>query len=152
MNERDTIPAKLAALKTMPVNELKQMWLTLHASPAPNNSRLYLELRLGYRIQELILGGPDKHTRRMLDRLADEVEGTGTTKRQIADPRNPVAGTRLVREWNGVEHTVTVLREGFEWQGRPYRSLSAIANAITGTRWNGYRFVGLRAPKRESAR
>ena len=50
----------------------------------------------------------------------------------------PIAGTRLIREWQGVEHTVTVLADGYEWQGRPYRSLSAIARAITGTRWNGW--------------
>ena len=57
----------------------------------------------------------------------------------------PIAGTRLLREWQGVEHTVTVLAEGYEWQGRPYRSLSAIARAITGTRWNGLVFFGLKS-------
>ena len=87
----------------------------------------------------------------MLDLLADEVEGTPRRKHQIADPRNPVVGTRLIREWQGVEHTVTVLDDGFEYQGRPYKSLSAIARAITGTRWNGYRFFGLRERKREDA-
>jgi hypothetical protein len=56
----------------------------------------------------------------------------------------PVAGTRLLREWQGVEHTVTVLADGFDYDGRPYKSLSAIARAITGTRWNGWLFFGLR--------
>ena len=60
-----------------------------------------------------------------------------------------LAGTRLVREWNGVEHTVTILADGFEWQGRKYKSLSAIARDITGTRWNGYRYFGLRERKQE---
>jgi hypothetical protein len=60
----------------------------------------------------------------------------------------PVVGTRLVREWNGIEHTVTVLRDGFEFAGRKYKSLSAIARAITGTRWNGWRFFGIREIKR----
>ncbi|MBB4022460.1 hypothetical protein GGR17_002279 [Confluentimicrobium naphthalenivorans] len=86
----------------------------------------------------------------MLGLLADEVGGTLTRKSQIADPRNPVVDTKLIREWNEVEHTITVLRDGFEWQGRPYKSLSAIARAITGTRWNGYRFFGLRERKRGS--
>ena len=63
--------------------------------------------------------------------------------------RKSVAGTRLVREWNGVEHTVTVLTNGFEWQGRRFKSLSAIARQITGTRWNGYRYFGLRERKQE---
>ena len=60
-------------------------------------------------------------------------------------------GTRLVREWDGVEHVVTVLGDGFDWQGRRYKSLSAIARDITGTRWNGYRFFGLRENKRPAA-
>ena len=55
------------------------------------------------------------------------------------------AGTRLIREWQGVEHIVTVTADGFEWQGRPYKSLSAIARAITGTRWNGWVFFGLKS-------
>ena len=64
-----------------------------------------------------------------------------------AHDARPVAGTRLVREYQGVEHTVTVLADGYEWQGRPYRSLSAIARAITGTRWNGLVFFGLKSQR-----
>ena len=120
-------------------------------APAPNNSRTFLEIRLAYRIQELTYGGPDKQTRRLLDLLADEVEGTLTRKAQIADPRNPVVGTKLIREWDGVAHTVTVLKDGFDWGGQRYKSLSAVARAITGTRWNGYRFFGLRERKRGEA-
>lgn len=151
MTTHEPILARLAALKAMSVNDLKAEWQVLFDAPAPNNSLRFLEGRLAYRIQELSYGGPDKQTRRMLDLLANEVEGTLTRKAQIADPRNPVVGTRLIREWNGVEHTITVLRDGFEWQGRPYKSLSAIARAITGTRWNGYRFFGLRARRRGEA-
>ena len=139
--------ARLAGLKAMTVNELKAEWQTLMGSTPPNNSRTFLEQRLAYRIQELTYGGPDKQTRRLLDLLADEVEGTLTRKAQIADPRNPVVGTKLIREWDGIAHTVTVLKEGFEWGGQRYKSLSAVARAITGTRWNGYRFFGLRERK-----
>lgn len=144
-----TVLARLSALKHMSVKELKDEWETLFGEAAPNNSRIFLEIRLGYRIQELTYGGPDRETRRMLDLLADEVEGLSTRKSQIADPRNPVAGTRLVRDWDGVAHTVTVLKDGFDWQGRKFKSLSAVAREITGTRWNGYRFFGLREIKRE---
>jgi hypothetical protein len=151
MTTHEPILARLAALKAMSVNELKTEWQMLFDAPAPNNSRNFLEGRLAYRIQELTYGGPDKQTRRLLDLLADEVEGTLTRKAQIADPRNPVVGTKLIREWNGVAHTVTVLREGFDWDGRRYKSLSAVARAITGTRWNGYRFFGLRAATRGQA-
>ncbi len=137
--------ARLAALKSMSVNELKARWRALFGTDAPNNSRPFLELRLGWRIQELAYGGPSRETVRLLDALADEVRGTPGRKAMLADPRKPVAGTRLVREWDGVEHTVTVLRGGFEFEGRTYKSLSAIARAITGTRWNGWRFFGIRS-------
>ncbi len=141
--------ARLAALKHMSVKELKVEWEALFAAPAPNNSRGYLEMRLAWRIQELSLGGLSRETRKMLDLLADEVDGKSNRRAIIADPRNPVAGTRLVREWDGVEHTVTVMKGGFDWQGRKFKSLSAVAKAITGTQWNGYRFFGLRERKQE---
>lgn len=151
MTTHEPILARLATLKTMSVNELKAEWQILFDAPAPNNSRSFLESRLAYRIQELTFGGPDKQTRRLLDLLADEVDGTLTRKAQIADPRNPVVGTKLIREWEGIPHTVTVLKEGFEWGGKRYKSLSAVARTITGTQWNGYRFFGLRERKRGEA-
>lgn len=151
MTIENTVLARLAALRGMTVKELHAEWQGLYGAPAPNNSLGFLRGRLAYRIQELTYGGLDRETRRMLDLLADEVDGTLTRKRQIVDPRNPVVGTRLIREWDGVEHSITVLRDGFDWQGRKYKSLSAIARAITGTRWNGYRFFGLRERKREAA-
>lgn len=151
MTKHEPILARLAALKTMSVNELKAEWQILFDAPAPNNSRNFLESRLAYRIQELTFGGPDKQTRRLLDLLADEVNGTLARKAQIADPRNPVVGTKLIREWEGIPHTVTVLKEGFEWGGKRYKSLSAVARTITGTQWNGYRFFGLRERKRGEA-
>lgn len=146
-----TVLSRLAALKAMSVKELKAEWEKLMGTSAPNNSRAFLELRIAYRLQELTYGGPDRDTRRMLDLLADEVEGVARRKNQIADPRNPVIGTKLIREWDGVEQTVIVLKDGFDWQGRKFKSLSAAAREITGTRWNGYRFFGLRERKREEA-
>lgn len=145
----ESVVAQLAALKRMTVVELKTKWESLFDAPAPNNSRSYLELRLGYRIQELTLGGLSRETRRTLDLLADEIEGKIGRKSIIADFRNPVVGTRLVREWGGVEHTVTVIKDGFDWQGQKFKSLSAAARAITGTQWNGYRFFGLREARRD---
>ncbi|WP_392664835.1 DUF2924 domain-containing protein [Amaricoccus sp. B4] len=140
---------QLSALKQMTVVELKTRWESLFGSSAPNNSRSYLELRLGYRIQELTLGGLSRETRRTLDLLADEIEGRIGRKAIIADSRNPVVGTRLVREWDGVEHTVAVMKDGFDLQGRKFKSLSAAARAITGTQWNGYRFFGLREARKD---
>jgi Protein of unknown function (DUF2924) len=141
---------QLAALKTMSVKELKAEWRKLFGAEAPNNSRPFLELRLAYRIQELAYGGLSNTTVRLLHALADEYRGIAVKKPTLVDPRKPIAGTKLVREWAGVEHTVTVLRDGFEYEGRRYKSLSAIARAITGTRWNGWRFFGLRTAEARS--
>lgn len=153
MQHQDDGPvlARLARLKAMTVNELKSEWQTLMESTPPNNSRTFLEQRLAYRIQELTYGGLPKPVSRLLDALADEIEGKKVRSTVISDPRNPVIGTRLVREWDGVEHVITVLQGGFDWQGRRYKSLSAIARDITGTQWNGYRFFGLRENKRGAA-
>ena len=103
-----------------------------------------LELRIGYRIQELAHGGIKPATRRTLDALAAEI-ALGAPGPLIADPRRPISGTKLVREWEGEgeEHVVTVLTEGFEWQGRRFKSLSAAVRAITGSHWNGWKFFGL---------
>lgn len=151
VDDNRQVLARLAALKDMTVRELKSEWAKLFSSEAPNNSRPFLEQRLAYRIQELTWGGPSKPVRQLLDALADEVEGKKVRKSVISDPRNPVIGTRLVREWDGAEHVITVLKDGFDWQGRRYKSLSAVARNITGTRWNGYRFFGLRDIKRNAA-
>ena len=144
-----SVVAQLAALRKMSVVELKQRWEALFGTPAPNNSRSYLEVRLGNRIQELMLGGLSRDTRRVLDLLVKELEGKNTRKAIMTDPRKPIPGTRLLREWDGAEHSVTVLRDCFDWQGRKFKSLSAVARAITGTQWNGYRFFGLREAGRD---
>jgi hypothetical protein len=141
----DPIPARLAALKTATTPELKAQWRELFDSEPPPFNRRYLESRLAYRIQELAYGGLKPETVRRLERLGEELDGgKGKTARIRADRDRPITGTRLLREWQGVEQIVTVTADGFEWQGRPYRSLSAIVRAITGTRWNGWVFFGLK--------
>jgi hypothetical protein len=139
----DPIPARLAALKTASTPALKAQWRDLFDTEPPPFNRQYLVSRLAYRIQELAYGGLKPETVRRLEKLGEQVDGKGVSRRKRQD-RMPMAGTRLVREWQGVEHTVTVTTSGFDWQGRPYKSLSAIARAITGTRWNGPLFFGLR--------
>lgn len=145
------VVTQLVALQRLSVNELKAKWEALFGTAAPNNARAFLELRIGYRIQELTYGGISRETRRILDLLADEVEGKVTRKGMADDPRNPLPGTKLVREWDGTEHTVTVLRDGYELSGKKFKSLSAVAKAITGTNWNGFRFFGLRDKQRSGA-
>jgi hypothetical protein len=142
------IPARLVALKSTPTPELKKQWRDLFETEPPAFNRRYLESRLAYRIQELAYGGLKPETIRRLERLGEELDGGNITKRRLRADLKPITGTRLIREWQGVEQVVTVLADGFEWQGRPYQSLSAIARAITGTRWNGWVFFGLKNRRR----
>ena len=144
MTTHDPIPARLSALKTTPTPDLKAQWRDLFATEPPPFNRRYLESRLAYRIQELAYGGLKPETIRRLERLGEDLDGGDPVKRRIRTDLRPITGTRLIREWQGVEHVVTVTAHGFDWQGRPYKSLSAIARAITGTRWNGWVFFGLK--------
>ena len=80
--------------------------------------------------------------------LGRDMGETNPVLRRARADRKPVSGTRLLREWQGIEHTVTVTDDGYDFQGRPYQSLSAIARAITGTRWNGWVFFGLKNHRR----
>ncbi len=138
------ILARVASLRTLTVQELRQEWRKLMESDPPLYNRRFLESRLAYRIQELAYGGLKPATIERLEVLGERLDGGNITLRRIRADDKPIAGTRLIREWQGAEHTVTVLREGYEWQGRPYKSLSAVARAITGTRWNGWVFFGLK--------
>jgi hypothetical protein len=137
----DSIAAQVAALPKKPTPELKQMWRELFDREPPGFSRNYLVSRLSYRLQELHFGGLTPTTRAKLDALADGLDPKAARKRVVD---GPVVGTRLVREFQGREYTVTVLADGFEWEGRRYKSLSAVARAITGTRWNGLTFFGVK--------
>ena len=145
----DTVLARLAALKTTPIVELKKQWRDLFESEPPPYNRTFLETRLAYRIQELAYGGLKPQTRARLAALAEQLhEGKGKQRNRRDD--RPVAGTQLIREWQGVEHVVTVVADGFEHEGRRYRSLSSVARTITGTQWNGPLFFGLRAARGRS--
>ena len=144
MMTNDSVLAQVAALKTTPTPELKQRWRELFETEPPPYNRRFLESRLAYRIQELAYGGLKPETVKRLEALGEQLDGGNIVVRRTRADDKPIAGTRLIREWQGVEHTVTVLNDGYEWQGRPYRSLSAIARAITGTRWNGWVFFALR--------
>lgn len=135
---------RLAALRTAPMAELKDQWRLLFAKEPPVFSRSYLQSRLAYRIQELAYGGLKKETVDRLVALGERLDGGNVVLRRIRADHRPLPGTRLLREWKGVEHAVTVLADGFEFEGRPYQSLSAVARHITGTRWNGWTFFGLK--------
>ena len=143
--------AQLAALKTTSTADLKALWRRLNDSEPPPYNRRFLESRLAYRIQELAYGGLKPATVKKLEAFGEQLDRRRSGKRKPRMDAKPIAGTSLVREWKGVEQTVTVTDGGYEWQGRPYQSLSAVARAITGTRWNGWIFFGLKNQQRAAA-
>ncbi len=140
----DPVLARLAALKTTPTPDLKRQWRDLFATEPPPYNRRFLESRLAYRIQELAYGGLKPETIARLEALGQQLDGGNMVLRRTRAEEKPISGTRLIREWQGVEHCLTVRDHDYEYQGRPYKSLSAAARAITGTRWNGWVFFGLK--------
>jgi hypothetical protein len=136
------IETEIAPLRDLDLAGLRARWRTSFGRQAPAHLPRHLLLRLlAYRIQADVLGDLDAATARVLNRLAGR--GSGDT-RPIANDVGLRPGTLLVREWDGASHRVMVLDEGFAWNGGSYKSLSEVARAITGTRWNGPRFFGLR--------
>jgi len=131
----------LEALPALSPAELRNEWRRLYRTQPPRLSRDLLVRAIAYRIQELRYGGLGKATRRKLAALMNAPQPEGEIAREIAQKIR--AGARLVREWNGRTHTVTVQEEGFTYAGRSYRSLTAIAREITGAHWSGPRFFGL---------
>jgi hypothetical protein len=124
----------------MSTDEMNEEWARRYAAPAPNLSPELLRLGIAYRLQEQRLGGVSRSIKSVLRQLARQPQ---EVKRKGPSPRKLTIGTRLVRDWHGVGHTVTVLRDGFEYGGKQWRSLSAIAKAISGSHCSGPGFFGL---------
>src|SRR5258708_10025449 len=139
-----SVLAQLAALKgaSAPVLQAKWQWL-FETKPPPSNRR-FLEGRLAYRIQELAYGGLSRQTLERLQAMAKQYATRDAAERKARPVHRPISGTKLIREWQGVEHCVTVRADDFEYLGRPYKSLSSVANEITGLKWNGWVFFGLK--------
>src|SRR3954468_17008976 len=108
----NTVLARLAALKTTSTPELRQQWRQLFETEPPLYNRRFLESRLAYRIQELAYGGLKPETVKRLEAIAEQLDGGDPKRKHTADPR-PIAGTRLIREWQRVEHCVTVRDDGY---------------------------------------
>lgn len=109
---RDSVLTRLAALKTTTTPALKQEWRTLFGTEPPPYNRRFLESRLSYRVQELAFGGLKPETLRRLNALAEQIDGRGLTARRIRHDAKPITGTRLVREYQGVAHSATVMADG----------------------------------------
>ena len=156
----DTVLARVVALQTMPITRLKDLWRGLYGKEPPPYNRPYIVKRLAYRIQELAYGGLSEGAKFKMKAILEQIGADElSSPRGDASRRNGrrnrdrlVTGTRLVRGWDGERHEVNVLDDGFEYCGKRYRSLSAIARAITGTQWNGPAFFGLRSARTKEAR
>jgi hypothetical protein len=153
---RTSLETQLDELARLDLHELRVRWRKLLRTSPPQLPRPVLLRVLAYRLQARAWGDLDRETVRYLDRIARE---SARRRRAGEEKRNPKApppippvptpsklkpGTLLAREFNGRMHRVTVTPDGFAWQGSTYKSLSEVARLITGTRWNGPRFFGLR--------
>ncbi len=139
----NSLADRLAELEILNTVELRARWEQAFNRPVPKWASRDLLLRaLANHIQEQAEGGLSKFTRRRLAKLA----GRDGENREPKSPPNLrlKPGNRLIREWRGEVHRVTVLDDGFDWRGDRYASLSQIARAITGARWSGPLFFGLR--------
>jgi hypothetical protein len=144
--EPAAITAEIDRIRSLRLDALRRQWrLVFGRVPATGLSKDLLGRMIAARLQERAFGGLDRDSLRFLESLA----------RHQRPPRRPLKpGTVLVREYQGRRHTVTTVRDGFDWQGTTYPSLSAIARAITGTAWSGPRFFALQGstkPKRKPA-
>jgi hypothetical protein len=140
------LKAEIGQLPALSLLELRHRWKTLFGHPAPKSLRRnFLARAVAYQMQVEAHGGLSVATKRRLREIASAVRN-GEANAVLGSSRIK-PGTQMIRQWQGTTHTVTALVEGFEWNGRTYKSLSAVANAITGTNWNGFAFFGIkRAP------
>ncbi|MDX2087846.1 MAG: DUF2924 domain-containing protein [Kofleriaceae bacterium] len=158
----DTVLSEIRRLGQMSVGELHGRYVEVFGEPARSRNRDYLRKRIAWRIQELAEGGLPERVKARALALARDADLRVVPPRaprgvpvppklpaiasEPRDPRTPSAGATFRREFRGATHEVTVLEDGFEYKGRRYKSLSAVAREITGTRWNGWAFFGI-APR-----
>ena len=144
---RNSVLRQLAMLQSMDIGQLREKWLDLFGAAPPDYKRQFLIKRLAWRIQELFYGGLSESSKDRLRQVAQD-DPVASVTRNIPQERKQesslLPGTRFVRIWNGARHEVSVQEDGFEYRGRIFASLSAVAREITGTRWNGKIFFGMK--------
>ena len=137
--------SEIAHLRGLDLDGLRARWRSLTGRAAPAHVPRTLLLRvLAYRLQAAALGDLDRASARLLERIASAGRAGKQAAIPVPDRMGLKPGTVLVREWEGTPQHVMVLADGFAWNDNTYQSLSQVARAITGTRWNGPRFFGLR--------
>ena len=145
--DREALTKELASLRNLDLGALKDQWRKLYgAEPPARFSRLLLTLSIAYRLQERTLGGLKPVTRRLLSRAADAAGDRSEARSPIVKLK---PGTRLLREWQGITHEVIILEDQVLFRGQRHRSLSEVARLITGSRWSGPLFFGLKGTARD---
>lgn len=135
------LTSELTALPGLERRQLTEKWRLLYGTePPPAMGRKFLIRAIAYRLQEELLGGLKTATRRYLEKAA----GQNPNAKQLLPPIEIKPGTRLLREWHGVTHEVIIMDNDVLFDGKKYRSLSEVARSITGTRWSGPLFFGLK--------
>ena len=142
----DTLTAEIAQLGDLDLGALRDLWRQRLGSPPHFASTELTRLWLAWELHAQVRGGYDLATRRRLKQLSKPSKVDGTPTSAALGALKP--GTVLTREWGGVIHRVMVLEEGFAWNGQKHASLSKIAYHITGTRWSGPRFFGMRQQRK----
>jgi hypothetical protein len=136
---------EIARLRGLELSDLRAVWESHHGTAAPKTLRRDMLIRsILWQMQAKVFGGLKPATRKYLLGVADAARSKTAANRPPPLPIRIRPGTKLIRVWQDRTHTVTALDEGFEWHGRRYRSLSQIARAMTGTRWNGLVFFGVK--------
>lgn len=162
------IEATIDALRRQTVTQLRAKYLEVFGEPTHSGNKDFLFKRIAWRIQSLAEGGLSERAKKRAEELARDADirttlprppraqadATGRTRnltapRVTAHDRIPIAGTVLTRKYRGRQVEVKVLPQGFEYEGNVYRSLSAVAKAVTGSHWNGHLFFGLTGPGRQ---
>jgi len=142
---QEAVAAELLSLPRCSIHDLRTRWRALFGAEPPTAFGPDLLRRgVAQKLQENVYGGLDRATVQLLNQLIGHAAKNG---RKTVFQRRIKPGAVLVRDWKGKNHRITVLEDGFAFENKPYDSLSAIARMITGTRWNGPRFFGLRAGK-----
>ena len=152
--DRCELDAKVVDLAKLSIANLRAVWLECVGQLPPKRMSRDLMVRgIAYKLQEHRFGGLSKSALRTIARLQQTQEFSDKSQPVRSISMKP--GSKLIRDWRGTTHTVLVLDNGYEWQGELYRSLTHIANAITGAHWSGPRFFGLakraarRVPRRD---
>jgi hypothetical protein len=150
-----SIEDEIVHLRGLDLKGLRARWKSVFRKPTPDHLSRYLMFAIiAYRIQADRLGDIDHETRQLLERAGDKECGAAMSARLVSFDQKRTElkpGTVLVREWDRRSQRVMVMSDGFAWNGQTYESLSKVAFAITGTKWNGPRFFGLRDKEDRSA-